>query len=247
VLQNLLSNSAKYTPPRGRLLVRARKAGDQVEVAVEDAGAGIAPELLPNLFDPFVQGERTFVRARGGLGLGLALVQSLVSLHGGTVRATSDGVGRGTVMTVRLPAARPRRAPVPRAACASDVGVVPSVGRRVLVVDDNVDAAEMLAIMLRRRGHVVEVAHDGPSALEVFDRFRPDAALLDIGLPVMDGYELAMRVQRRADDVLLVAVTGYGQETDRERSRAVGFAHHLVKPVNTKELLAILAASSAHA
>ncbi len=243
VFQNLLSNSAKYTPPRGRLRVRARRAGEWVEISVQDDGAGIAPELLPVLFHPFVQGERTIDRAQGGLGLGLALVQSLVALHGGTVSATSEGVGRGTVMTVRVPAAAARRISSVPASRAGDALPVPKAGRRVLVVDDNADAAEMLAILLRRRGHVVEVAYDGPSALEVFDRFRPDAALLDIGLPVMDGYELAQRVQRRAKrDLLLVAVTGYGQDTDRERSRAVGFAHHLVKPVNTKELVAILAA-----
>jgi CheY-like chemotaxis protein len=158
------------------------------------------------------------------------------------VTASSDGVGRGTIMTVRIPAASPRRISSVPSSRAGDPLPLPQAGRRILVVDDNVDAAEMLAILLRRRGHLVEVAYDGPSALDVFDRFRPDAALLDIGLPVMDGYELAERVLRRAERaILLVAVTGYGQDTDRERSRAAGFAHHLVKPVNTRELVSILA------
>ncbi len=244
VLQNLLSNSAKYTPREGRITVRARREGAWVELRIEDDGAGIGPDLLPTLFDPFVQGERTIDRAQGGLGLGLALVHSLVSLHRGTVRAESDGVGRGTAMTVRIPAAEEHPAVRPTVSKRPDDRPTPTPGRRVLVVDDNLDAAEMLAILLRRRGHVVELAHDGPSALEVFERFEPDAALLDIGLPVMDGYELAQRIRRRAEDrdVLLVAVTGYGQETDREKSRAAGFAHHLVKPVSTKALLSILAA-----
>ena len=244
VLQNLLSNSAKYTPREGRITVRARREGAWVELRIEDDGAGIGPDLLPTLFDPFVQGERTIDRAQGGLGLGLALVHSLVSLHRGTVRAESDGVGRGTAMTVRIPAAEEHPAVRPTVSKRPDDCPPPTPGRRVLVVDDNLDAAEMLAILLRRRGHVVELAHDGPSALEVFERFEPDAALLDIGLPVMDGYELAQRIRRRAEDrdVLLVAVTGYGQETDREKSRAAGFAHHLVKPVSTKALLSILAA-----
>jgi PAS domain S-box-containing protein len=241
VLQNLLSNSAKYTAPRGRIVVRATREDERVVVSVEDDGAGIAPELLPVLFEPFVQGARTIDRAQGGLGIGLTLVQSLVTLHGGEVHAHSEGVGKGTRMTVRLPAARPSLTPVlpsdPSALAAPDL----RPGRRILVVDDNPDAAEMLALLLRRRGHQAEVAHDGPSALELYERFRPDAALLDIGLPVMDGYELARRLRARAgDSLLLVAVTGYGQDTDRQRSHDVGFAHHLVKPVSTKQLLDIL-------
>jgi PAS domain S-box-containing protein len=242
VLQNLLSNSAKYTAPRGRISVRAMRDGQHVVVSVEDDGAGIAPELLPRLFDPFVQGARTIDRAQGGLGVGLTLVNSLVTLHGGRVEAHSEGVGKGTRMTVRLPAARPSSAPTPPSDVAAGIMSAAAPGRRVLVVDDNPDAAEMLSLLLRRRGHQAEVAHDGPSALELYERFRPDAALLDIGLPVMDGYELARRLRARAGDgLLLVAVTGYGQDSDRQRSREVGFAYHLVKPVNNKHLLAILA------
>ncbi|HEY8427735.1 MAG TPA: ATP-binding protein [Sandaracinaceae bacterium] len=239
VLENLLSNSAKYTPPCGRIAVRARRDGDAIVIEVEDDGAGIPPPLLPQLFAPFVQGERTIERAQGGLGIGLSLVHALVSLHGGSVEAHSEGPGKGTRMTVRLPAPR---STVPPQSFADPAGDAAATGRRVLVVDDNVDAAEMLALLLRRRGHSVEVAHDGPSALEAYERFRPEVALLDIGLPVMDGYDLARRLRARAEgNILLVAVTGYGQEADRQRSAEVGFSHHLVKPVSTRQLLAILA------
>ncbi|MGC3997186.1 MAG: ATP-binding protein [Anaeromyxobacter sp.] len=230
VIANLLTNAAKYTDPGGRIVLRARAEGSEVRVAVSDTGIGISPALLPHVFDLFVQGERTLDRAPGGLGIGLTIVRSLVDLHGGRVAVESNGNARGSTFTVWLPLAgrapAPPPAPEPRAAAPAD-----SVS--VLVVDDNEDAAELLAEALRARGHRAQVAYDGPSALALLDEVQPRVALLDLGLPVMDGYELARRVRGWAGDraVGLVAVTGYGQEPDRRASAQAGFDVHLVKPV----------------
>jgi CheY-like chemotaxis protein len=202
---------------------------------------GIAPEMLPRVFDLFTQMERTLDRAEGGLGIGLTLVRSLVELHKGTVAAESAGPGKGSVFSIRLPLAPAPAVPDVR---AEDERVpVTTQHCRVLVVDDNVDAAQSLAMLLRLSGQDVRVEHNGPAALQAADEYRPMLVLLDIGLPGMSGYEVAALLRQRPnlDGMTLVAVTGYGQEDDRRRSREVGFDHHLVKPVEPEALQAILA------
>jgi signal transduction histidine kinase len=241
-LSNLLTNAAKYTEPRGRVALRAVRDGDRLRLTVADDGAGIAPELLPRVFDLFVQGSRQVDRAPGGLGLGLAIVKSFVELHGGEVRAESEGPGRGSTFTVVLPAAADvegEPAPVRLEPRAQPCGL-----RRVLVVDDNRDAAELAAEALSDLGEV-RVAYDGPGALEVLRSFTPDVALVDIGLPVMDGHELARRIREQSPGTRLVAVTGYGQESDRRRSAEAGFAVHLVKPVDVDALRAVVVGGDA--
>ncbi len=231
IVANLLMNAAKYTEREGVVEVTAEARDGQAVLTVADSGIGIPPDLLPRLFGLFVQGERSIDRTQGGLGLGLAIVKSLTELHGGSVEAHSDGSGQGSRFVVRLPLAVGVREDSP---IASEDGMEPlGVGRRILVVDDNRDAAEMLAELLASKGHEVQVAEDGPTALAVAGRFRPEVALLDIGLPVMDGYELAARLRElSAGPLRLIAVTGYGQEEDRERARAAGFHGHLVKPID---------------
>jgi signal transduction histidine kinase len=239
VIANLLTNAAKYTPPGGHVLLEARREGSEAVVEVRDDGNGISPELLPRIFDLFVQGRQSMDRGEGGLGIGLALVRSLTQLHGGRVSARSAGRGQGSTFTVRLPSAGVQaRGPEP-----SPSPLRPAVSpRRVLVVDDNEDALAMLTELLRSAGHQVCAASDGPSALELARRFRPEVAILDLGLPAMDGYELASRLRRQTggDCPRLVALSGYGQESDRSRSTAAGFARHLVKPLETSELLAAI-------
>jgi CheY-like chemotaxis protein len=234
VIANLLTNAAKYTEPGGLITVRARRDGDRATLSVRDTGAGIGPELLPRVFDLFVQGARTLERAQGGLGLGLTIVKNLVALHGGSVAVHSAGPGRGSEFVVQLPlalAAATRdetRDSSPAGAPVTDA----TTARRILVVDDNVDAAEVLCDALRTLGFDVRTAFDGPGALELAPSFRPELALLDLGLPVMDGFELARRLRETCGaGIALVAITGYGQDTDRERSLAAGFHEHLVKPV----------------
>ncbi|MDI1483011.1 ATP-binding protein [Polyangium sp. y55x31] len=236
VLANLLTNAARYTDAGGHIAVAARREGGEVVLSVRDDGSGIPAEMLPVIFDLFVQGARGVDRAGGGLGLGLGLVRSLVKLHGGTVSARSDGLGKGSEFEVRLPALSPRRASSPDL----PEPVSPRLGkvRRVLVVDDNRDAAQMLAEVLTSHGHEVELAHDGPQALVVAASFRPEVGILDIGLPVMDGYELALELRAAyGDRITLVAVTGYGQEHDKRRAFEAGFARHYVKPVAADALL----------
>jgi PAS domain S-box-containing protein len=244
VVGNLINNAAKYTERGGKIRVTAAREGNEAVLRVRDTGIGIAPDLLPRIFDMFVQAERRTRDARGGLGIGLTLVRRLVEMHGGSVVAHSEGPGTGSEFVVRLPLL-PRPAggqTVPQAVGRRD-GAAPAP-RRILVVDDSADAADSLAMMLRLDGHDVRVAHDGPRSLELAAADPPDVALLDIGMPGMDGYELARRF--RADpalrDVLLVAVTGWGQEEDRRRTKEAGFDHHLVKPVETGVLETLLAA-----
>jgi PAS domain S-box-containing protein len=230
VLGNLLHNAAKFTSPGGRteVLVALDRPGTAL-LQVRDDGAGIAPELLQNLFEAFTQGETTLARSRGGLGLGLALVRGLVELHGGSVQASSDGPGRGAEFLVRIPLAPERPALKEPARAAGSA--MPR--RRVLVVEDNEDAAETLDEMLRLWGHEVEVAHDGRAGVEKARTFAPDVVLCDIGLPVMDGYQVARAI--RADPALaptfLVALTGYALAEDQRRAAAAGFDRHLGKPV----------------
>jgi PAS domain S-box-containing protein len=243
VLVNLLNNAAKYTDPGGRIELRASVDEDQVLMSVSDSGIGIAPDLLPRIFELFTQGERSLDRSRGGLGIGLSLVRRLVAMHGGTVSARSE-LGKGSQFTVALPTMQPRLQPPSTARRTPSSR--PSQALRVLIVDDNVDAAESLALLLESSGHSVVTAHAGMPALEAVDSHRPHLMLLDIGLPELDGYEVARRVRARYSpaELVLVAMTGYGQQTDRERSRLAGFDHHLVKPAAFEDIEAILAASS---
>ncbi len=236
VFANLLTNAAKYTPVGGSIQIRADRDGEDVRVVVEDNGVGIRPEMLNNIFDTFVQERQALDRSQGGLGLGLSIVRALVTLHGGTVEAHSDGVSRGSRFTVRIPATTLPR-PLPDSAEERPVSTPDARRRQVLIVDDNHDAAESLRVALGVLGYTVEVAHDGPAALEKLSHFSPDIALLDIGLPVMDGYELAQRIRaERGVATRLLAVTGYAQGRDRERSAEAGFDAHLVKPVDLTSL-----------
>ena len=240
VVSNLLHNAAKFTGPEEPIALTLAQQGGIVELAVEDHGTGIAPELLPRVFDLFTQGEQGMDRHAGGLGLGLAIVKTLVQLHGGTVHAESEGPGRGSRFIVRLPSAAPAAAPRARQEAAA---LPVRRGARVLVVDDNADAADMLAELLRHAGYEVRVASDGPAAMEALDSFAPELALLDIGLPGMDGYELAghLRFDPRLPRLRLVALTGYGRDPDRARALATHFDEHLVKPVTAERVLEVAA------
>jgi signal transduction histidine kinase/ActR/RegA family two-component response regulator len=240
VLENLLDNAAKFTEQGGRIALAVEVDGREVVIRVRDTGIGIPPSQLANVFDLFAQGPSTLGRIQGGLGIGLTLVRRIVELHGGTVSATSPGPRLGSEFVVRLPAAPARVAPSAPAAAAPSVAASRC---RILVVDDNVDSAETLAMMLQFGGHDVRVVHDGQSALRAAREQRPNVVLLDLGLPDMDGYEVAEHLRRdpEAAGVVLVAVTGYGQEEHLRRSREVGFNHHLVKPVDPSALDAVLA------
>ncbi len=240
VVSNLLTNAAKYMLPGGHIRVAGHSEGAEVILSVRDSGIGIDAAMLPRVFDLFSQDHQAVDRAQGGLGLGLAIVRSLVALHGGSVSARSDGLGSGSEFIVRLPRVELPSLPVEDGARLQQRALAASSGVRVLVVDDNADAAETLADALTAAGHTTAVAHDGPTALRVAQQFRPHVALLDIGLPVMDGFELALNFQSvgaaNRSRTRLVAVTGYGQEHDRRRSSAAGFDDHLVKPVDIEQV-----------
>ena len=244
VISNLLTNAAKYTPPNGVVTVRAEQVDDEVVLSVRDTGIGISPEVLPRIFDLFVQERQALDRSQGGLGIGLTIVRSLVERHGGSVSARSDGPGKGSEFIIRLPlegradAGADALPALPAAAAAA-----PGAGAvRILVVDDNEDGAEMLADALIGKGYDTRVAHDAPAALRVAAEFSPDVAFLDLGLPVMDGYELAAHLRELPGlaGLRLIAVTGYGQESDRRRTRDAGFHGHLVKPVDIDAIEATL-------
>jgi PAS domain S-box-containing protein len=233
VVANLLTNAARYTEPGGRIEVTAAREGEEVVLRVRDDGNGIDPALLPHVFEMFVQGARGSDRADGGLGLGLALVQTLTQLHGGQASAHSDGVGRGSEFTVRLPASlRPGQSVTPPRTTMPRLGA--ARGHRVLVVDDNRDGAQMISGLLREAGYEVRTALDGTQALSLADDFRPRVAILDVGLPAMDGYTLGRELRARMGTAapILIALTGYGQEQDQRRSAEAGFTLHLVKPVD---------------
>jgi PAS domain S-box-containing protein len=240
VVANLLNNAAKYTEPHGTLAIGARLEGEAVVLWVRDTGIGLSPEMLPRVFDLFVQERQALDRSQGGLGLGLAIVKTLTELHGGTVEAHSEGHGRGSEFVVRLPAAE-AAAHTPPSPESPQVAARPDA-LRVLVVDDNEDAADLLATSVRLMGNLARVAHDGPTALQAAVDFQPHVALLDIGLPVMDGYELArhLRALPGLESIRLIAVTGYSQEADRRHTAAAGFERHLVKPIKLGELLEAL-------
>jgi PAS domain S-box-containing protein len=242
VLANLLTNAAKYTNPRGTIRVAATEKRGEIEIVVEDSGIGIAAEDLPKVFGMFAQVRSAQDHAAGGLGIGLALAKGIVELHGGSIVASSAGLGRGSRFTVRLPSAAVIAAAAPVAGARRDGQQ--GTNKRILLADDNRDAAESLAIILRLEGHEVELAHDGNSALQSFEQQRPDVALLDIGMPAANGYEVARRIRASAGgrEVLLVAITGWAQDADKEESRAAGFDHHLTKPIEPETLIDLLAA-----
>jgi len=245
VLANLFNNAAKYTEPHGGITVSAAMENlaedHRVVLRVRDTGIGLSAEMLPRVFDLFVQERQAIDRAQGGLGLGLAIVRTLVELHGGTVEARSEGYGKGSEFIVRLTAAPAGDETAPASRRESGIVADPDA-LRVLVVDDNVDSAELLAESVRLMGHVPRVAHDGPAGLRIGAEFRPDVALLDIGLPVMDGYELArhLRALPGLESIRLIAITGYSQEADRRQSVAAGFERHLVKPIQLEQLREVL-------
>ncbi|HET8713043.1 MAG TPA: ATP-binding protein [Gemmatimonadales bacterium] len=241
VVTNLLDNAAKYTDPGGKVWLSGEREGDMVVIRVKDTGIGIPSEVLPRIFDMFTQSTMSLERAQGGLGVGLALVERLVKMHGGSVSAHSAGAGQGSQFTIRLPLAQSQKA---APAENQDLVLEPGTRRcRVLVVDDNVDSVDSLGMLLRLLGHEVETASDGRSALVKADEFRPQVAILDIGLPKVNGYDLARQIRERdwARDVVLVALTGWGQEQHRRRSEEAGFNHHLTKPVEFDVLQKILA------
>jgi signal transduction histidine kinase len=240
IVSNLIHNAAKFTPPEGRIDIKAEVQGGWLELVVRDDGEGMEPDMLARAFDLFVQGPPPLDRPRGGLGLGLTLVRRLAVLHGGTVEAFSEGEGSGCEFRVRMPVVDP---PVAQLATALAVNVPqPRAARRVLVVEDNADARRTLALLLEEEGHDVRTAPDGKRALAEAEAFSPEIVLLDIGLPGIDGYEVArmLRALPQCSNALLVAVTGYGQAGDRARSNAAGFDHHLLKPVEPRRLLELV-------
>ncbi|MBA3231593.1 MAG: response regulator [Acidobacteria bacterium] len=243
VLSNLLTNASKYSDVGSRIVLTGERDGPLVRVTVTDEGVGIHPAMLSSVFEPFVQQPQSLERTHGGLGLGLAIVRSLVGAHDGMVRIESEGINRGSRFIVELPALDLEAADAPETREPGALVSQSGKGRRVLLVDDNADASLMLQIALEQVGYVIELAYDGPSALARAQSFQPAVILLDIGLPVMDGYEVAERLRSSPGThrPVLVALTGYGQDSDRQRSREAGFDHHLVKPVDLEELERLLA------
>ncbi len=239
VVGNLLTNAAKYTEPNGHIWLTAERDGHMAVLRVRDNGIGITPDMLPRIFELFVQVDHAAKRSQGGLGIGLTLVKNLVEMHNGTIEARSEGLGKGSEFVVRLP--------ISAQGIDQDLGQEegrqahqkpsPS-GYRLLVVDDNQDAADSLADLLRLEGHEVRVAYSGVAALEMTESCAPDALFLDIGMPGMDGYEVARRIRQQPgrEKVVLAALTGWGQQVDRRRTAEAGFDHHLVKPPEPKEV-----------
>jgi PAS domain S-box-containing protein len=240
VIGNLLNNACKFSPEGGRVSLRVDREDGEVTLAVKDEGIGIPEEKLDRVFDMFVQLDRALERTDGGLGIGLTLVKRIVRMLGGTVTARSEGRGRGSEFIVRLPAVTERRGQR-RTLVSSESPAVPI--HRVLIVDDNLDAAFSLSALLRITGNETDLAHDGVAAIEAAERFRPDVILLDIGLPLLNGYDVCRRVREHpwGSDVVIVAMTGWGQESDRQRSREAGFDHHMVKPVDYAALMKAIA------
>ena len=243
VVGNLINNAAKYTEAGGDITVGLAREGDWLVIRVADNGVGMSPQIVPHVFNLFLQAERSLDRSLGGLGIGLSVVRRLTELHGGAVEAHSAGERMGSEFVIRLPASS---TPLPADADADVRGAAGTGARRILVVDDNRDAVDALAMMLKLNGNDVEAAYDGVSALGTAQSFQPDAVVLDIGLPGMDGYEVARRLRARPESaaMLIVAVTGYGHMEDRERAHAAGFDHHLVKPIESETLLKLLGGGS---
>ena len=243
VLSNLLTNAAKYTLDGGSITLTAGCENDHAVFRVHDTGEGIPREMLARIFDMFAQVDQSLARSQGGLGVGLTLVRRLVEMHDGSVQAISDGPGRGSEFIVRIPAHAPAQSEGEATRRQVSAGLQAVKSSRILLVDDNVDAAESLAALLERNGHEVHMVHDGMTALDAAELSQPDAVLLDIGLPGLNGYEVAERLRARpaSKSTLLIAVSGYGQEEDLRSSRRAGFDHHLIKPVNVEELIKLLA------
>jgi len=242
---NLLTNAAKYTHEHGHIWLSVEQEGDEAVLRVRDNGLGITPAFLPHVFELFTQSERSCDRSKGGLGIGLALVKRLVEMHDGTIEVSS-ALGKGSEFVVRLLADQPL-APPATTEPTSIAPVSPIVAElRVLIVDDNVDAATAFELLLQEAGHRVRVAYTGPTGLAAAIEFRPDVVLLDIGLPELDGWKVAERIRQQPSlqDVVLIAITGYGQGSDRQHSQKAGFDHHFVKPVDFGKLRQILAAEA---
>jgi CheY-like chemotaxis protein len=246
VVGNLLTNAAKYTEPNGCISLSAERQGDRAVLRVRDNGIGIAPEMLPRVFELFVQADHSSTKAQGGLGIGLTLVKNLVEMHHGTVEAHSAGLGQGSEFVVRVPLAAPGNDNGAAREVAQASEAPPASGYRVLVVDDHRDAADSLAMLLKLQGHEVRVAYSGAAALEMTATYVPDVVFLDIGMPKMDGYEVARRLRQRPglEHVVLVALTGWGQAEDRRRTAQAGFNHHLVKPPEPQALEHVFAGLS---
>jgi CheY-like chemotaxis protein/anti-sigma regulatory factor (Ser/Thr protein kinase) len=239
VISNLLMNAVKYSDPGSRIQLACSVQGDTLALSVKDNGIGIAAESIAGIFEMFSQVDSVAGRSEGGLGIGLALVKGITELHGGSVEARSGGLGAGSEFIVRLPLlARPIATLQP----ATDAEQAPSTRRRILIADDNRDAAESLAMLLEMAGHEVRVAHLGKAALSVAQMFRPDTALLDIGMPDMSGYEVAESLRREpwAAGMRLIALTGWGQDSDRRRALEAGFDYHLIKPVDPDQLTGLI-------
>ncbi len=233
VIANLLTNAIKFSPPGQSIQIIAMSSDSRVELKIVDQGVGMDAEMLARAFDAFAQGPQASDRASGGLGLGLAIARRIVELHGGELTATSGGLGTGTQVRLSVPLASRRKTPVLPVA---DPGPGTAVCERILVVDDNQDSAELMADLLRAEGHIVRVAFDASAALELLPHFEPTLGLLDIGLPGMDGYQLAQAMRARGISAPLIAITGYSQASDRRRAIASGFSEHLVKPVSASKL-----------
>jgi len=240
VLSNLLTNAAKYTDPEGQIRITGRCEREDVVIRVADSGIGISAAALPRVFNMFSQVHSMTDRSEGGLGIGLALAQGLIELHGGTIEANSAGLGYGSEFTVRLP----RRMAAHATKLTSNSPATPPVPlrRRILIADDNRDSAETLAALLRMEGHEVTSVHDGPVALSVFSDIKPEVVLLDIGMPGLTGYEVARKMRQSAAGLAarLIAITGWGQDVDKERAFAAGFDYHLTKPVDPRRLIELL-------
>jgi CheY-like chemotaxis protein len=242
VLYNLLNNAAKYTGEGGKITLSVMSEGSDAVIEVRDTGIGIAPDILPQIFELFIQADHSLAHSQGGLGIGLTLVRQLVEIHGGTVTAASPGIGLGSTFTVRLPALPMEFSAIRSAQAKSKL---PVSKLRILVVDDYADAAESLMMLLQTEGHEVETADCGMKAIEQAQVFRPQVVLLDIGLPDLDGYEVAKRLRTLPEtrDAILIALTGYGQTEDLVRSQSAGFNHHLLKPLDFAKLAALLTPS----
>jgi CheY-like chemotaxis protein len=245
ILSNLLSNSSKYTPEGGRIELTAERQGSDVVVSVRDTGIGIPADMLGRIFEMFTQVDRSLEKGYTGLGIGLTLVKRLVEMHGGTIAAHSEGAGNGSVFTLRLPVLIGAPPDQPLAALPDHM-TARVARRRVLVVDDNTAAADMLSRVVRMLGHEVRTAGDGQEAVHLAAEFRPDVVLMDLGMPVMNGFEAARHIREQpwGRDIFLIALTGWGQDEDRRRTQEVGFDRHLVKPADPAELQRLLAESA---